>query len=216
MRVTKSYLQPVLSTTSRQHNVNAAIVFYSSSTPWNDASNTGSIIQNANLNQIYLQINGASPKIDNCQFNFQTPYQSTISINGGSPIISNCIIVYNGQGSQGYTGNANCVNIYGGAPQITNNRFEGAYANYSSSEIKVNSGTPAITNNLFDGDYQGSSNNGISVSSGNPVISNNQFKGKGYLTAILDSSSAQFTISNNVFSNCNSGITAQAASSING
>ena len=64
---------------------------------------------------------------------------------------------------------------------------------------------------MFDGDYQSSSNNGITVSSGNPVISNNQFKGKGYLTAIVDSSSAQFTISNNVFSDCNSGITAQAA-----
>jgi hypothetical protein len=192
-------------------NINAAIFFSPSSTPWSDAISSGSIIQNANLNQIYLQINSASPKIDNCQFNFQTTYQSTISINGGSPIISNSIIVYNVQGN---TGGANCVNIYGGAPQITNNRFVGAYANYSSNEIRVNSGAPAITNNLFDGDYRGSSNNGITVSSGNPIISNNQFKGKGYLTAIVDASSAQFTISNNIFSNCNSGITAKAASAL--
>ena len=195
-------------------NVNAPIFFYSSSTQWNDDSSNGSIIQNANLNQIYIQITSASPKICNCQFNFQTPYQSTISVNGGSPIISNCIIVYNSQGSQGYTGSSYCVNIYGGAPKITNNQFEGTYANYSSSEIKVNSGTPTITNNLFDGDYQGSNNNGISISSGNPIISDNKFKGNGYLTAIVDSSSAQFTISNNLFSNCNSGITAQSTSAL--
>ena len=105
-------------------NINAPIFFDPSSAPWNDASSTGSIIQNANLNQIYLQINGASPKIDNCQFNFQTPYQSTISISGGSPIISNNIIVYNVQGN---SGGASCLNIYGGDPQITNNQFEGAY-----------------------------------------------------------------------------------------
>jgi parallel beta-helix repeat protein len=190
--------------------INAPIMFASASAPWNDASNTGSIIQNANLNQIYLTLYNASPKIDNCQFNFQTSYQSTISINGGSPIISNCVVAYNNQADNG---NANCVNIFGGAPQITNNRFEGAYANYSSNEIKVNSGTPAIINNLFDGDYRGSSNNGITVSSGNPVISNNQFKGKGYLTGIVVTSSAQFAISNNIFSNCNSGITVQAAES---
>jgi hypothetical protein len=199
------------SATSNFHtNINAAIFFYPSSAPWNDASSTGSIIQNANLNQVYLEIDGATPKIDNCQFNFQTQYQSTINANSGSPIISNCIFVYNVQGS---TGNVNCVNIYGGAPQIMNNRFQGEYANYASNDIEVNSGTSAITNNLFDGDYRSSSNNGITVSSGSPVISNNQFKGKGYLNAIVDSSSAQFTISNNVFSNCNSGITVQGVAS---
>ena len=67
---------------------------------------------------------------------------------------------------------------------------------------------------MFEGDYRGSSNNGITVSSGNPIISNNQFKGKGYLTAIVDASSAQFTISNNIFSNCNSGIAAKATSAL--
>jgi hypothetical protein len=189
--------------------VNAPILFASSSMPWNDAMGSGSFIQNANFNQIYLSINSGSPKIDNCQFNFQTPYQSIITVNGGSPIISNCILVFN---SLGNTGTANCVNIYSGTPQIINNRFEGQYANYSSNEINVNSGTPSIINNIFDGDYRGSNNNGISVTSGNPVISNNQFSGKGCLTGIVDASSSQFTIFNNTFSNCNSGITAKGAS----
>ena len=190
-------------------NIDAPIIFASSSTPWNEAGNSGSIIQNANFNQIYLSVNSASPEIDNCQFNFQTPYQSIINIDGNSPIISNCIIVFD---SQGNTGNVNSVNIYSGSPQITNNRFEGEYANSSSNEIRVNFGTPSIIGNVFDGDYVSSSNNGISVDSGNPVISNNQFNGKGYLTAIVDESSSQFTIFNNTFSNCNSGITAQGAS----
>jgi hypothetical protein len=191
-------------------NINAPIFFLPSSAPWNEASSKGSIIQYANLNQVYLQINSASPKIDNCQFSFQNGYQSTITINGGSPIISNCIIVYNGQGN---TGGVNCVNIFGGSPQITNNHFEGAYANFTSNEINVDSGTPVITNNLFDGDYRSSNNKGITVSSGNPAISNNQFKGKGYLTAIDVASSAQFTISKNVFFNCNSGITVKPGTS---
>ena len=191
-------------------NINAPIFFLPSSAFWNEVSSEGSIIQNANLNQINLQINNASPKIDNCQLNFQNGYQPAITINGGSPIISNCIFVYTGQDN---TGGVNCVNIFGGSSQITNNRFEGAYANSTSSEINIDSGTPIITNNLFDGDYKSSSNKGITVRSGNPVIGNNQFKGKGYLTAIDVASSAQFTISKNLFLNCNSGINVKAATS---
>ena len=52
------------------------------------------------------------------------------------------------------------------------------------------------------------------MNSGTPLISNNQFQGNGYLNAIVDSSSGSFTISNNIFSSCLSGITAQVGSTL--
>ena len=48
--------------------------------------------------------------------------------------------------------------------------------------------------------------------SGDPTISNNQMQGNGYLTGVLDASISSFVISNNVFSNCLSGVTAQTGS----
>ena len=161
----------------------APILFASSSTPWSGDNNSGSIIQNAILNAIDLQISGASPKIDNCLFNFTSQYPPLISISGGSPIISNSTIGYNGPGSSDYV---NSINIYGG--------------------------TPLITNNLFEGDYSGSNNDGINVYSGAPLITNNQFDGDEYLNAIVSSSTDSFTVSNNIFSNCKSGIEAQTGS----
>jgi parallel beta-helix repeat protein len=47
---------------------------------------------------------------------------------------------------------------------------------------------------------------------GTPVISNNEFDGNGYLTGIVSTSPGSVTISNNIFSNCWSGIKAQTGS----
>jgi len=193
-------------------SVSAPIVFGPTSTPWSDATNSGSIIQNANLNQIDLQISSASPKIDSCTFSFQTSYIAPISISGGSPIISGNTISYNVQGSG--SGNVNSVIVYSGNPLITNNRFDCNYYSSTSNDITVSSGSPTISNNIFDGAYSSSNNNGITVNSGTPLISNNQFQGNGFLTAIVDESSAAFTISNNIFSSCLSGITTQAGSTL--
>ncbi len=132
-------------------------IFFSSTSPgWSQDTNTGSIIQNAILNKVSVQINNASPKIDDCYFNF-TSSQSPISISGGSPIISNNDFVYNGQDSSHYV---NSINVY----------------------------------------------------MGTPVISNNEFDGNGYLTGIVSTSPSSVTISNNIFSNCWSGIKAQTGS----
>jgi parallel beta-helix repeat protein len=134
-------------------------IFFSSTSPgWSQDTNTGSIIQNAILNKISVQINNASPKIDDCYFNF-TSSQSPISISGGSPIISKNDFVYNGQDSSHYV---NSINVY----------------------------------------------------MGTPVISNNEFDGNGYLTGIVSTSPSSVTISNNIFSNCWSGIKAQTGSAL--
>ena len=178
---------------------NSPIAFGPTSTPWSDVTNSGSIIQNANLNQIDIQISNASPKIDSCTLNFQSSYITPITISGGSPIISNNTITYNTQGPSSYV---NTIVVYSGNPAITNNQFECNYYNSPSNDIKVNAGAPTISNNIFEGAYLSSNNNGISVSSGNPLITNNQFQGKSYLNAIVDLSSSSFTISNNIFTNC--------------
>ena len=190
-------------------NGNAPIVFSASSIPWSDASNSGSIIQNANFNGVYLQINNAAPKIDNCLFNFASTYQPPISINGGSPAISNNVITCNTQNSGS---NFACISIHGGAPLITNNHFEGNYPGSISNDINVNSGSPVITYNLFEAGYSSPDNHGVTVTSGSPQISNNQFEGKGYLNAVVVLSSSSFTVSNNMFSNCMAGVNAQAGS----
>lgn len=184
------------------------IYFSASSTPWVDSNQSGSIIQYAVLNGVPVQISMSSPKIDNCQFNFEAVYLSIISIAGGSPIISNNTIVLNTQGGSPF----DVIDVEGPAtPLIVNNKFEGDYASVTSNGIEVNSASPTITGNIFEA-LCGSESDGVSVSSGAPLISNNQFEGNGNLTGVDDSSTASLTISNNVFINCYSGVMAEAAS----
>jgi parallel beta-helix repeat protein len=192
------------------YNPTAPLIFSPSSNPWNSATNTGSIVQYANFNSVYLIIN-SSPKIDNCQLTFSSSvYQAPISIIDGSPIISNNVIVYNKQNSNGYVNNnANSISISDGSAQIINNQFQGTCTDSNSNDISVNSGSPVITNNVFEGQYISNKNNGITINSGNPQISNNQFEGKGYLNGIVASSSASSTVSNNIFTQCAVGIKAQ-------
>jgi hypothetical protein len=191
--------------------VEASIFFGPASIPLSDLNCSGSIIQYTLLNEISVQISNSSPKIDNCFFDFTAPYTQPISILGGSPTISNCTINYNVQGFTG-SGNVNSINIYNGNPLITNNEFEGNYYNFTSNDIYVENGAPVITNNTFESNYASSNNNGITVNSGTPQITYNKFQGNSYLTAIVDSSPSSFTVSGNAFSNCLSGVTAQAGS----
>ena len=192
-------------------NIYAPISFGPTSPPWNDATNSGSIIQNAILNQVDLQVNSASPKIDNCILNFQSPYSSPITISGGSPTISNNTIAYSAQGS---TNNVNSIIIYSGTPLITNNLFQGNYYSAPSNDIKVSAGSPTITNNVFEGTYSSANNDGITVNSGTPLITNNKFQGNGFLNAIVAFSPTSFTISHNTFTNCLSGVQADSASAV--
>ena len=191
--------------------VTASIFFGPMNIPISELNCSGSIIQYTLLNEINVQISDSSPKIDNCVFDFTAPYTQPISIIGGSPTISNCTISYNVQGFTG-VGNVNSIEVYNGDPLITNNKFEGNYYNFSSNDIYVENGAPVITNNSFASNYAGSNNNGITVNSGTAQITYNEFQGNGYLTAIVDASSSSFTVSDNVFSNCLSGVTAQGGS----
>jgi hypothetical protein len=55
------------------------VYFSGTSTNWNDINQTGSIIQNVYLNQIVVQVSGASPKIDSCYFNSRAIRQQSAS-----------------------------------------------------------------------------------------------------------------------------------------
>ncbi|MGA2384912.1 MAG: right-handed parallel beta-helix repeat-containing protein [Candidatus Bathyarchaeia archaeon] len=191
-----------------QNGVIATIVFFPSSTPWNPATNSGSIIQNAVLDGVNVEMSSASPEIDSSLFNYANPSIPPISNNGGSPIISNNVIDYNTQGS--FSG-VDSIAVYGGTPQITSDQFEGAFSGSSNNGVYVSSGTPMISDNTFGAAY-GNNSVGVNVISGNPTITNNQMNGNGYLTGVLDASTTPFMISNNVFSSCLSGVTAQAGS----
>jgi hypothetical protein len=186
------------------------IYFGQESTSWNAATNSGSIIQNAVLNGVSVNLDGSSPEIDSCVFNYATPFEPTLSIGAGSPQISNNIINYN---IQNYGYSANILSVYDGTPLITNNQFEGSFSGTTNTGIEVNLGAPTITGNTFAAQYCNNSD-AIRVTSGTPQISNNQFEGNGYLTGIYDSSNSAFTIFNNMFTNCFTGISAQAPSNL--
>lgn len=152
---------------------------------------------------------GSLAEIDSCVFNYATPYEAPIDIeSGSSATISNNVINYNVQG-YGYSVNTICVN--GGNPTITNNQFEGSFGGSSNAAIAVSGGAPAISSNTFAAVY-GNNSYGVKVDSGTPQITSNQFEGNGYLIGVDDSSPSAFTVSNNVFSDCVSGITAESGS----
>ncbi len=173
------------------------------------STSPASIIQNAVLNGISININSAlSPEIDSCVFNYASQYSPPITISGGSPQVSNNIINYNAQGA---VTSSNGIAVYGGTPQITNNQFEGSF---TGSSVEVTGGSPVISGNTFGAQY-GNNSDGVKVTGGAPQISNNQFNGAGYLTGVYDSSTSAFTVSNNIFSSCFAGINAQSSASLN-
>ncbi len=147
------------------------IIFTSVSNGWNEQTDSGSIIENAILNDTSINIKGSNPRINN---NIATSIDvgngsSTISNNtitvqllvaGGSPTISNNII-----GVSSITG----VYIAGGSPTILHNTINGGV-----EERGVNVGSPVISFNTITG--------GIDVDSrGGPItISNNSITGNGF------------------------------------
>ena len=189
-------------------NANNEPVSFFTNASSSGSTNKASIIQNAVLDGIGVNVDGLSPEIDSCVFNYAVPSEAPINIDSGSPTISNNIINYNAQSSASAI---NTINVYGGTPLITNNQFEGSFDDSTNVAIAVTSGVPVITSNTFAAYYCNNSL-GVNVTSGTPQITSNQFEGGGYLTGIDDSSTSSFTVSNNVFSDCYSGVTAEVES----
>jgi Predicted solute binding protein len=140
------------------------ISFSSQSTLWNPQTNTGSIIQNAIISYDrsfggnLIQINNASPKIDNNTINIGG-FDTGIYASEGSPIISNCQINGNGGAGSGVIGiSLSMANAY-----IANNTIYAAdsaiYCNYDNS---------TVIHNLIFG-----SNVGLNAQGGPRILQNN-------------------------------------------
>lgn len=134
---------------TQNSNSNGPITFNQDSGKWNEQTGSGSIIENAVLQGLYILINDASPKINN----------NTI-IGGitaeGSSIISNNIV-------DGGIGAAS------GSPIIFNNIITNSpSAGLPTTGIGIGQSNAVVFNNTISGCYTG-----ISVSGENPIISNN-------------------------------------------
>ncbi len=166
----------VFSEGSSSSSTGSAILFTNSSDDWNQATNSGSIIENAIFDRSNIQIDESSPKISNSTFNCR------ISTFGGSPLIS-----YNffkgGDGIVLYNSNETIIgNIF----------FDTSQAIY----VGGHNCAPSIENNLIV-------NNGYGIiipsSSGifNPIIKNNTIANNTEAICIAGGGNPSPTISNN-------------------
>ncbi len=153
------------------------LIFSQSSTPWNEQTGTGCIIQNAIISSLTLSISG-SPKIaDNTLYGGQA-IATVFSIDSGAPIIE-CNFINGGYEST-YT-----IYIEGGSPQILNNKITGYVDNGllgmyidtkhivrfgASTVIVVADGNVHISNNQLEG-----GSHGISINKGTAVVQRNLF-----------------------------------------
>ncbi len=111
--------------------------FSQSSNNWNEQKETGNIIENCHINEISINVNNASPKINNNQITSkEVSYKEGggIFVNGGDPIISNNNIKANG-----------AVSISNGSPLVQKNTISGFMG------IIVSAGSPIIANNVMTG-----------------------------------------------------------------
>jgi parallel beta-helix repeat protein len=100
------------------------ITFSTSSIGWNQATNSGSIIENAVVNMTEIDV-GSSVKMHSDTF-----VGGEISVTGGSPLIYESYI-------------SNLVYIKGGSCSLTNNQIIGGFILYSGGD------TTTITNNII-------------------------------------------------------------------
>lgn len=170
---------------------NGQIDFTSASNSWNEQTGSGSIIENAILNNS-ISISNASPKLSKNSISYAiniehgSPIISDNNINGtitalgGTAIISNNII----------TGKISLPAE--GSPEISNNTITGG--------ISTLYGSPVIFNNIIIGTGRAA----IFVGGGNPVISKNTIKNGNYgieLSAGLERF-IMAVISDNTISEC--------------
>ena len=218
------YMLIVYGTLIAQGNANNQIVFNGSNQTYSNTpiifaqqsysgtnTNPASIIQYATLNGVGVSVDpGTSAEVDSCTINYASPYGGPISVGGTASVtISNNVINVN---IQSYQGSVSVISVNSGNPTITNNQFEGSFG-CTNAGISVNGGSPVISGNNFAAAYCNNSY-GIKVNSGSPQINSNQFQGSGYLVGVDDLSNSFFTISNNAFSSCSSGVIAENGASL--
>jgi len=116
------------------------ITFTSVSSSWKEQTDSGSIIENSHLDDVYVQ--SASPKISRNSINDIYVYGGAPSISNNS--ITNAIVTIK-DGSAIFSENAINASVFisGGTPIILNNTIHG--------QIRVSDGSPLILNNTIEG-----------------------------------------------------------------
>ncbi len=181
------------------------ILFTSRSSRWNELTGTGSIIQNANLNYIPVEIDGASPKIDNNIITFnqsQNSYEEAIIVSGGSPIISSNTITMNcsGRVTNGITVKAIPIERQT-SPTISNNTMSGintlGYGVYSIGNATI------IDNSIYGWEMGISSANDFFYQTNNTIIRNVICSNNGTWSfgIFLDSNDVSIVENNTINSN---------------
>lgn len=129
-------------------NDGGKIVFSASSTPWNEQTGSGCIVDNA-ISEIHYQIKASSPRISNNILNVQPVGGCIIRIEGGSPIIDNNNITGRTLGSYRYPGGNAAIYVEGdGNATITGNTVH-TYNTGISVLADNGNGTVTIKRNLI-------------------------------------------------------------------
>jgi hypothetical protein len=181
----------------------AAITFNPSSTNWSDQSNSGSIIENANMSSQIAIYN--SPKIANTR-------GETILIYDGASLVSNNtqigILVYGGTPTLSGNNITGGITVSGGSPTITNNTITDGpgygialgprYDLDQSSKIY-------ISENMIYGSFD----EGCLIASGEVTVQGNLFVNTWHLKApalSIAGSQSNFIIQNNTIEGSSTGL----------
>lgn len=176
--------------TSQSHSINQRIIFSASSTTWNEQTGTGSIIEYANLDKVYLTISG-SPKINKNTINSRY----TLSVDDGSPVISNneisctdSVLYVKGGGSATVSGNvimgSGSGSIFGISVAVDTTVFNNTVTNCAAGIHATNYSTINGNRLLSNGDgilntaavtAQNNliANNSVGINGGSGVFENN-------------------------------------------
>lgn len=136
-------------------NPQGKIVFNASSSPWDDQSGSGCIIDNCNLIGCTVESLGASPKITNCVFTASEQNSHVIVIDGGAPIItSNTINGVMKSPRDGYEGGI--ILQTDNNATITNNTVKNCTMGIVlSAFLQSFNGTMTVKNNMIIGNTFG-------------------------------------------------------------
>jgi hypothetical protein len=140
----------------------AKIEFTSTSNPWNEATGSGCIIDNAIIGSVPLVVSGASPKISNNYFTVNGAPNLPITVNGGSPSIVDNII--------NFPSSTDGIHVNSGSPTISSNLINGQ--GQSSSYGIYTDGNAYISNNNITDCYSGIWASGQSTIVQNNIMNN--------------------------------------------
>jgi Right handed beta helix region len=172
------------------YTYNSVSITFSSSTSWNEASSTGSIIENAVFNSAYVSIYGCSPKISNNYFT-NNRYTSLNLSNSSSFVANNS---FNTQSTGIYV-----ASLVPCSPIISNNFVK--CTSIGSYGINVVNNNAYISNNNVTGCYMGV------YATGNATITNNLIRNNTYGIYFPSNAANAALVTGNIVSNNSIGIT---------